>query len=621
MIKLVELLLEETEDDLFDRLKKNMALTYNPDQVQKLWDYIKKFQSFSIKGLIVTLFSYAREDLKDYTVDQCASILTNLKTVVDKKKPIDLSRYIKEYKSGKKGVFDDLIKDIDEKVAGIENKERSKNATAVTKHHGSTRFNDPVYVDDEVEIYRGDDRYKCAKYGRGYSYCISSWAYWSYRMKAGSTFYFIFFKETTDSDPDHTILINLMENGKDVTWANADNRENRDTLKEVVNDYPSLIKPYNEGVFTVNPLTSKEKDYYNKFKGGLNDAEFLALNDEEKWIYINVTVDPTSDDNLTNKQFEGLNRELKNNYINLGIGLTDRQYSLIQHDAGLMDRYKTLSERVFEQWLKDSRRIQLTKSQLEAADDMVSENIKNLDINQLKKLMDINSDNDELYQRFDDLQREEMENNYDSGGYRDILRVVYDLVKKKTGGDFSKYDLQVFLEDTVTEEKLNELFRDVYIQSGYDHGYESAGYVRDYEQLINYSNERDDNHELENALEEFMQQINLSGQARDIILGAIGPRNLETLMDDHNLANIYKYALDLHAKRLNDPKQMIFTQSPSIMPRITVKPQEISIRNINDIIYILDKAGYDNITNFIRTAMKGRINERHNKYKEYFKHI
>ena len=613
MIKLVELLLEETEEDLFDRLKKNLALTFSPEQIQKLWDYIRKFQSFSIKGLIVTLLSYARNDLNDYTVDQCNAILTNLKMVVDKKKPIDLSKYIKEYKGGKKNVFDALVKDIDEKVASIENKERSKNTSAVTRQHGSTRFNDPVYVDDDVEIYRGDDRYKCAKYGEGYSYCISSWAYWSYRMKAGSTFYFIFFKDTMDNDPDHTILINLTQNGKDVTWANADNRENQDTLKSLVHDYPSLIKPYEEGVFTVNPLTSKEKEYYSKFKNGLSDAEFLALSVEEKWVYINVTVTPRSDDNLTDKQFAGLNKELRNNYINLGVGLTDYQYEMIQDDAGLMSRYKTLSERVFERWVED-RRIHLTRSQLSAAHDALSKHIQNLDSHDVKLLMNIDPNNDTLYDKLVEIQRDEMESSY---RYTDMSHSLHYLIEKKMGRRCSREDLQDFLENAIGAEELNTMFFDIYIKSGEDYGYENAGSIRNYDKFMSYADEDDPDNELETACDEFISTLVLPNKLRDILVDAIGSHNLKVLIDDHNIVNIYGFALNKYATQLNDPTQKQFKGMESSM---VIKPQSISIRNINDILYILDNAGYDNITNFIRTAMKGRVNERHNKYKEYFKH-
>ena len=134
---------------------------------------------------------------------------------------------------------------------------------------------------------------------------------------------------------------------------------------------------------------------------------------------------------------------------------------------------------------------------------------------------------------------------------------------------------------------------------------------------MSYADEDDPDNELETACDEFISTLVLPNKLRDILVDAIGSHNLKVLIDDHNIVNIYGFALNKYATQLNDPTQKQFKGMESSM---VIKPQSISIRNINDILYILDNAGYDNITNFIRTAMKGRVNERHNKYKEYFKH-
>jgi hypothetical protein len=260
---------------------------------------------------------------------------------------------------------------------------------------GESNFTDikvdgkPIFENDTVEIYFAPNKQSCVEYkgDKPYSWCISrtdtSNMYARYRMgETEPSFYFVKRKKPMEEEFSHWdknefkgtfvdkwhffVLQILKDNSYIISSANndGDKRTNWDGVIKVAPELNGL-KEYFKNV----PLTDEEKLNYVKFKGGLTDEEFSKLTYPNKTYYIDVATDVSK--RLSDNKFLNLPEDLKNKYINLGIGLTDNQFNSIKDNPKLSRRYSEITDRAIKDYISDDFFIspRITKSQYEFVSD------------------------------------------------------------------------------------------------------------------------------------------------------------------------------------------------------------------------------------------------------------
>ena len=132
----------------------------------------------------------------------------------------------------------------------------------------------PIYHDNNVKIFHGENQGKCVKLGSNYSFCISRTSgnrYSSYRLRDQSSFYFVRFLNRTDEktangeykDPAHLIVIDALPD-ETYKWTWADNgRQGHGTenvTKEaILKKFPELKPAFEKKIFQAKPLEKTEK--------------------------------------------------------------------------------------------------------------------------------------------------------------------------------------------------------------------------------------------------------------------------------------------------------------------------------------------------------------------------
>ena len=223
----------------------------------------------------------------------------------------------------------------------------------------------PIVSVNGLEIYYAKDKNACIRYrgDRPYGWCISrtdsSNMYNSYRYKKSEpSFYFVKDIEETEKEfskpftgkfinPWHFFIVQKAPEGYVVTSANNDG-DKWMTWKELVKKVPKLKGL--ENYFKHVKLTDDERNTYNRFIKGVDDATFAKFSYEDKEAYIDIAI---SIKELTDFQFSNLPRDLKNKYIGFSIGLTDNQYEMIKSDKKLMERYYQIVIRKYKKSIAD----------------------------------------------------------------------------------------------------------------------------------------------------------------------------------------------------------------------------------------------------------------------------
>lgn len=166
----------------------------------------------------------------------------------------------------------------------------------------------PIFSNENVDIYETNKEEDCIKLGKGYDFCISKldsnmWQY--YRDYMESHFYFVFDKTRKDDDPYHLVVVDMNKRGIDLV--NANNKEFGDDFEYFNHSgytYFNYLKKellVDTNIFKNKPKTKKEKLEEEKFN---------------KNIY-------------SLKYFKSLPIEFVYNYIKRGNALTDEQFDYI----------------------------------------------------------------------------------------------------------------------------------------------------------------------------------------------------------------------------------------------------------------------------------------------------
>lgn len=254
----------------------------------------------------------------------------------------------------------------------------------------------PVYEDENFEIYFADTPRACIKY-KGklpYSWCIarsdSSNMFFTYRFKPYEpAFYFVKDKKEFDKEfsitnvlkdiasgkfkyPYHFFVVQVSKNAQPndnetdqyiVTSANNDG-DKQMSWNDIIKLKPKLANL--KEVFKPKPFTKEEREKFERFKKGIDDKEFQKLSYEQKREYLDIY--PAVGRAITTAQFLNLPNDLKNLYLSFGIGLNDEQYADIKNEKDLLKRYKQISERKYEEYLKkegwERRNLKLSYTEL-----------------------------------------------------------------------------------------------------------------------------------------------------------------------------------------------------------------------------------------------------------------
>jgi len=210
-----------------------------------------------------------------------------------------------------------------------------------------------IYEDSNVIVYKANNQQDCIILGNGYSFCISrpmgGNSYSGYRLRHGSTFYFVRLKNKTAKiqddkfiEPSHLIVIDAQLNNK-FQWTWADNGKQghgtSDVTKEkIMNSIPELRKAFLENIFVNNSLSDNERTKLLKFQKG----DFNSLTYDEKLEYIKAGYD------IENINFLTLDKTQRNEYIGMGYSLNDSEFKSLSQQE--LDRHiKTRTNLLIEQ--------------------------------------------------------------------------------------------------------------------------------------------------------------------------------------------------------------------------------------------------------------------------------
>ena len=158
---------------------------------------------------------------------------------------------------------------------------------------------DAIYSDDNIEVYLGDTKQKCIKYGQGtkYGLCISrndsSNMFHHYRWENEMTTYFVYFKDKSINPPSNFIIIDAIEQSPNtfsynIITPNSDRKISKD---ELVQKFPQIETALNNNIFKQKPIEGQELEYYNKYYGK-DVRDFTSLDDQINFIEMGEELDP-----------------------------------------------------------------------------------------------------------------------------------------------------------------------------------------------------------------------------------------------------------------------------------------------------------------------------------------
>jgi hypothetical protein len=215
-----------------------------------------------------------------------------------------------------------------------------------------------IYNQPPLQIYHGDSERTCIKIKGDFpaSWCIARGSggnmYQGYRY-AGTepSFYFVKnierLNKITEIEDDKYCFFVIQRNNQGnyiVTSARNDGDETME-WEEILQIEPLLQGT--ESLFKNVPLTDEEKVYYRRFKDGIEDEEYKDLSYKEKKIYISIRK------RLSTTQFENTPNDLINDYISMGVALTEEQFDFIKDKRQLFNNYRRVTiDNVIPEYLK-----------------------------------------------------------------------------------------------------------------------------------------------------------------------------------------------------------------------------------------------------------------------------
>jgi hypothetical protein len=236
-----------------------------------------------------------------------------------------------------------------------------------------------ILVDNEnIQIIKTDNVNKCIRYGRGYSFCISRQAggnmYNNYRLSKQSSFYFIFFKKTPKTNPEHIMVLD--NNDKGYEWTFADNNTEQTSWQEIVTKFP-ILKEY-KNLFQHQELTQGEMtnletlDAMNYMAIEEQLATFKTLPYSVKGDFLKTQVD------LRDEIFVELDKNLRNDFISIGPNLTVKQVKALTstEKARYLETRKISVPQLLSHYLYDFNELDISLPLVQKKEQEESESLK-----------------------------------------------------------------------------------------------------------------------------------------------------------------------------------------------------------------------------------------------------
>jgi hypothetical protein len=383
-------LTEENQKEVFERLH---AVFPDESEFRIYSSILNLFPSLNAKSIIVTTLIRTNIERQKANINpaQTKIVYDEFIQIMRRNARIDLAKMLKddrvEHPDEKDSKlftnFTELIHQFVARLSATDAaKLQKKSAIRIDKPGEddiSTKFSNPVYVDDNIEIYEAKSPGQCSAYEGDSTIClrypVHFWG--SYRIPHAAAFYFIFPRSPNANIIDHRdkktrhrfLLVDYREDGSGV-WTYEDNHMNYvESINEILLLFPYLKKPFNEGKITKRPLAQDEKSNYIKVERVVDDQEFLNFSPILKDMYI------ANQHDLTDRQWTYLSRDQKNDYINFRMtrDLTDYQYNETKKDAGLIKRYIIIKQRSLRNKISTAQFLQvgLTKHESVVLPDLM----------------------------------------------------------------------------------------------------------------------------------------------------------------------------------------------------------------------------------------------------------
>jgi hypothetical protein len=230
----------------------------------------------------------------------------------------------------------------------------------VSKTNNNVEFSQTelIYNQAPLQIYHGSNERTCIKIKGDFpsSWCVSRGSggnmYNTYRY-AGTepSFYFVknlerLNKITKIEDDLYCFFVIQFNNEGKYIVTNAKNDGDREMSWDDILKIEPLLQG-TESLFKNVPLTDEEKEYYRRFKDGISDEEYKDLSYKEKKIYIAITHE------LNDVKFKNTPNDLLNDYISMGVELTEEQFDFIKDIRQLFNNYRRVTiDIVLPEYLK-----------------------------------------------------------------------------------------------------------------------------------------------------------------------------------------------------------------------------------------------------------------------------
>lgn len=366
------LLNEENQKEVFERLHKAF-----PDETEFgiYSSILNSFPSLNAKSIVASVLIRTRfeRERAGINAENTREVFNQLGELLKRNIKVDLATLLskdkKDHREDQQSqlftAFTELIHQGIAKIQAIDAKRLQKKAAVrIEKPAGeeeeiSTKFPNPVFTDDNVEIYDAKTPAACQAYEGDSAICLKyPTHFWgSYRIPHQAGFYFVFPKTPKNYFEDERrtkhrfLLIDVRQNGQAV-WTWESNQMNFvSSVNEVVRLFPMLGPAHAAGIFKHRPITTSERENYQKTQQPVNDNTFVQFSPDAKEMYI------ANQHQLSDRMWDSLSPDLKKEYVNISLlrDLTEHQYEDTKQDPQLLKRYQLIKKRSVEQKINTGR--------------------------------------------------------------------------------------------------------------------------------------------------------------------------------------------------------------------------------------------------------------------------
>lgn len=371
-------LTEEKLKDVVERLKLAFPDEHEFTVYNSILDL---FPSLAAKSIITSFLIRTKNErhTANVTPQQAKEVFEQLLELIRRNIKVDLSDMIKKDRiENPDGTGSRLFSELTElvhfqigRIAALSQKKlQKKSGVGDIAQEIDTKFPDPVYVDNEFEVYEAKSPAECKNYMGDSGICLKHpehfWG--TYRIPYASAVYYIFPRTPKSVYMDakgtrHRFLqIELRVKG-DLVWTWEDNlMNNLPSLASLKQKFPELAPLIDKGIFKVRPHAPGEVENFRKVQHELDDESFKHLGYEIRTMYI------ANGHQLTDGQWAMIDKNQKNAYISFSQNrdITAHQYQDIQQDQSLLKRYITMKKRGLEAKIKSGEFIRVGATPHEA---------------------------------------------------------------------------------------------------------------------------------------------------------------------------------------------------------------------------------------------------------------